>query len=55
MQTNNFLLYKNDSDEIKVDVLLQDETLWLTIKQMAELFGIDKTGSNRWKTMNYNY
>ncbi len=47
MQTNNFLLYKNDNDEIKVDVLLQDETLWLTIKQMAELFGIDKSGISR--------
>ncbi len=47
MQTNNFLLYKNDNNEIKVDVLLQDETLWLTIKQMAELFGIDKSGISR--------
>jgi len=42
--TNNFLLYTNDQGDIKVDVLLKDETIWLTINQMAELFGIDKSG-----------
>ena len=24
---------------VKVDVLLQDENIWLTMEQMAELFG----------------
>ncbi|MCB1584165.1 MAG: virulence RhuM family protein [Xanthomonadales bacterium] len=32
---------------MKVDVLLKDETIWLTINQMAELFGIDKSGVSR--------
>lgn len=44
---NNFLLYTNDDGEVKVDVLIQDETIWLTINQMAELFGIDKSGISR--------
>ena len=45
--TNNFLLYVNDEGKVKVDVLIQDETIWLTINQMAELFGIDKSGISR--------
>jgi hypothetical protein len=44
---NNFLLYRNPDGEVKVDVLLKDETIWLTINQMAELFGIDKSGISR--------
>jgi len=39
MQTS-FLLYKTDNNDIKVDVLIQDETLWLNQKQMAELFSV---------------
>lgn len=42
--TNNFLLYANDNGDVKVDVLLKNETIWLTINQMAKLFGIDKSG-----------
>ena len=45
--TNNFLLYTNENGEVKVDVLLKDETIWLTINQMAELFGVDKSGISR--------
>lgn len=44
---NNFLLYQNPNGDIKVDVLIQNETIWLTINQMAELFGIDKSGISR--------
>ena len=36
-----FLLYTNANNQIKVDVLLQDETIWLNQKQMGELFGVD--------------
>lgn len=38
-QPTQFLLYKSENDKIKVDVLIQDEMVWLTIEQMAELFG----------------
>lgn len=41
--TNNFLLYRNQDGAVNVDVLLKD----LTINQMAELFGIDKSGISR--------
>ncbi|WP_346859972.1 virulence RhuM family protein [uncultured Draconibacterium sp.] len=34
-----FLLYKTDSGAIKVDVLLQNETIWLPQKGIAQLFG----------------
>jgi hypothetical protein len=44
---NNFLLYKNQEGNITVDVLIQNETIWLTINQMAELFDIDKSGISR--------
>lgn len=47
LNTNNFLLYTNEKGEVKVDVLLKDQTIWLTINQMAELFGIDKSGISR--------
>lgn len=35
---SEFLLYVSQSGDIKVDVLLQDETVWLTQKGMQELF-----------------
>lgn len=34
-----FILYKDISESISVDVVIKDETLWLTQKSMAELFG----------------
>ena len=36
-----FLLYKTANNDIKVDVLIQDETLWLNQKQIGELFGVN--------------
>jgi len=38
LQPTQFLLYKAENGKIKVDVLVQDETVWLTQEQMAELF-----------------
>ena len=38
-----FLLYKTDNNQIKVDVLIQDETVWLTQKQMSELFDKERS------------
>lgn len=34
-----FILYKDISESISVDVIVKDETLWLTQKSMAEIFG----------------
>lgn len=39
-QTTEFLLYTAPNGAVKVEVLLADETLWLTQKRMAELFGV---------------
>lgn len=39
-QTTEFLLYTAPSGAIKVEVLLSNETIWLTQKRMAELFGV---------------
>ena len=36
--TGEIVLYKSEDGNIKVDVLLQDETVWLTQSQMSELF-----------------
>jgi len=34
-------------DGVRIDVRLEQETVWLTINQMAELFQIDKSGISR--------
>ncbi len=39
---SEILLYKNQEGNIKIDVVLQEETVWLTQAQMATLFGKDK-------------
>jgi len=41
-QTTEFLLYTAPSGEIKVEVLLSGETLWLTQECMAKLFGVQR-------------
>lgn len=38
--SQNFLLYSTENGEIKIDVFLQDETIWLSQKGMAELFDV---------------
>ena len=40
-QLNKFILYSTPSGEVRVDVLLENETVWLTQKAMAEIFGVD--------------
>ena len=37
-----FLLYTAPTGEIRVDVLFQDESVWLTQKAIAELFGVQR-------------
>jgi len=37
---SEFLLYQSDSGNIKIDVFLKDENIWLTQKRMSELFGV---------------
>ncbi len=37
---SNFLLYTGNDGKINLEVFLKDETVWLTQKAMAELFGV---------------
>lgn len=36
----NFILYTTPNGDVKLEVFVQDETLWLTQKMMSELFGV---------------
>ncbi len=36
---SNLLIYQNQEGNIKIDVQLENETVWLTQEQMAQLFG----------------
>ena len=40
---SNFLLYTSQTSNINIDVVLFDETIWLTQKAMGELFGVAKS------------
>ena len=46
-QNSQLLIYQSPDGAIKIDVRLEDETVWLTLNQMAELFQIDKSGVSR--------
>ena len=41
------ILYHSDEGDVSVDAYIMDESLWITQKAMAELFGIDKSGISR--------
>ena len=36
-----FLMYKSAEEDVSVNALIKDETIWLTQKSMAELFDVD--------------
>lgn len=42
-----FLLYQAENGSIRIEARLQNETLWLGLSQMADLFAIDKSGISR--------
>ncbi|HNX25687.1 MAG TPA: virulence RhuM family protein [Spirochaetota bacterium] len=44
---SEFLLYESQDGRIRVETRMQDETVWLTINQMAELFQVNKSGISR--------
>ena len=43
MNNSEIIIYQNPDGNIKIDVRLEDETVWLTQAQMAELFGKGRT------------
>ena len=46
MNTGEILMYQNQDGNIKIDVRLEEETVWLTQDQMALLFGKAKSTIN---------
>ena len=40
---NQIIIYQTDDDQTQIDVRLENETVWLTQAQMAELFQTDHT------------
>ncbi len=44
---NNIIIFKTEDEQIKVDVRLYNETMWLSIDQMAELFERNKSTISR--------
>ena len=45
--SNQFLLYTAPDGAVKVEVFYKDETVWLTQKALAELFGVQVPGINK--------
>lgn len=46
-QQQHFVLYTSADGKIKVDVVLGDETVWLTQRSMASLFGVNVPAINK--------
>ncbi|MCY4032942.1 MAG: virulence RhuM family protein [Hyphomicrobiales bacterium] len=46
-EATEFLLYTAPGGGVKVEVVLNDETIWLTQQRMADLFGVNRTGIGR--------
>ena len=46
MNTGEILIYQNQEGNIKIDVRLEEETVWLTQDQMAVLYGKAKSTIN---------
>lgn len=41
------VLYAAPGGDVRIECLLRDETIWLTQQQIADLFGVDKSGVSR--------
>ena len=44
---NNIIFYTDKDDNINVEVVLQNENVWLNIESLSKLFKIDRTGITR--------
>jgi len=44
---NNIVFYTDKEDNVKVEVILQNENVWLNIESLTKLFQIDRTGITR--------
>ncbi|MDR2146508.1 MAG: cell filamentation protein Fic, partial [Tannerella sp.] len=48
-----FLIYNTPTENVKIDVVVKDETIWLTQKAMAALFGVQIPAINKHLTNIY--
>ena len=44
---SNFLLYTTPEGKVKIEVFFRNETVWLTQKRMADLFGVGTPAVNK--------
>ena len=42
-ENNQIIIYQTEDGQTQVDVRMENETVWLTQAQMAELFQTDRT------------
>jgi hypothetical protein len=42
----NIIIYQSEDGVVRLDVRLEDKTVWLTIDQMSELFGKSRSTIN---------
>lgn len=47
MDNSNIIIFKIDDEKVSVDVRFHEETVWLTLDQMAQLFERDKSTISR--------
>lgn len=40
---NNIIVYQSEDGTLKIDVKFEDETVWLTQQQMADLYQTSRT------------
>ncbi len=45
--SSEIILYQTEDGRNRIEVRLENETVWLTLNQMAELFQVDKSGISR--------
>ena len=44
---SNFIIYKTEDGSVNVDVILKDETIWITQKGMAKLFVVNVSANSK--------
>ena len=44
---NNIVFYTDEENNVNVEVILQNENVWLNIDSLTKLFKIDRTGITR--------
>jgi hypothetical protein len=45
--TGEIIFYQSEDGKVRLETRLENESLWLTINQMAEFFNVDKPGISR--------